>query len=139
MVWKLRSTGSKSFSASNRNNAHVVSKRTCWVTGDDCVAVHAISAQNELKILSNEFLTRQRAFFTPEGSTLSSSRPREAAGQPSNKKNEKVPVPDGTTLSQLEDIFHNIESEIRLLNKDSGQKYDPHNLAQSVAVKEESW
>ena len=31
----------------------------------------------------------------------------------------KKPVPDGTTLSQLEDLFKNIKSEIRLLNKDS--------------------
>ena len=92
------------------------------------VAEHVISAQKELKILSNEFVTRQRAFFTPEGSTLSSSTPREAAGQPSNKKNEKVPVPDGTTLSQLEDLFQNIKLEIMLLNKDSAQKYDPYNL-----------
>ena len=62
------------------------------------VVEHVISAQKELKILSNEFVTRQRAFFTPEGSTLSSSMPREAARQPSNKKNEKVLVSDGTTL-----------------------------------------
>lgn len=40
-----------------------------------------------------------------------------------------MPVPDGTTLSQLEDLFHNIEREIRLLNKDSVQKYDPYNLS----------
>lgn len=93
------------------------------------VAEHVISAQKELKILSNEFVTRQRAFFTPEGSSLSSSRPREAAGQPCSRKNEKVTVPDGTTLSQLEDLFHNIEREIRLLNKDSAQKYDPYNLS----------
>ena len=88
-----------------------------------------ISAQKEVKIINNEFLTRQRAFFTPEESSLSSSRPREAAGQPLNRKSEKLPVPDGTTLSQLEDIFHNIKSEIRLLNKDSAQKYDPYNIS----------
>ena len=87
------------------------------------VTEHVISAQKELKILSNEFVTRQIAFFTPEGSTLSSSMPREAARQPSNKKNEKVLVPDGTTLLQLEDLFQNIKREIRLLNKDSAQKY----------------
>lgn len=40
-----------------------------------------------------------------------------------------MPVPDVTTLSLLEDIFQNIESEIRLLNKDSAQKYDPYNLS----------
>ena len=67
------------------------------------MAEHVISAQKELKILSNEFVTQQRAFFTPEGSTLSSSRPREVAGKP-------------------------IEHEIRLLNKVSVQKYDPYNL-----------
>ena len=93
------------------------------------VAKHLISAQKELKIVSNEFVTRERAFSTSEGSTLSSSRPREAAGQPYNKKNERVPVPDGIALSQLEYLFQNIESEIRLLNKDSAQKYDPFNLS----------
>ena len=87
------------------------------------VAEHVISAQKELKILSNEFVTRQIAFFTPEGSTLSSSMPRDAARQPSNKKNEKVLVQDGTTLLQLEDLFQNIKREIRLLKKDSAQKY----------------
>lgn len=100
------------------------------------VAKHVICAQKELKILKNEFVTRERAFFTPEGSTLSSSRPREAAGQPYNKKNEKVPVPDGTTLSQLEDIFQNIVTEIRLLNKDSAKKYDPCNLSAIRSSKE---
>ena len=87
------------------------------------VAKHVISAQKELKIPSNEFVTRQIAFFTPEGSTLSTPMPREAARQPSNKKNEKVLVPDGTTLLQLEDLFQNIKREIRLLNKDTAQKY----------------
>ena len=39
-----------------------------------------------------------------------------------------MPVPDGTTLSQLEDLFQNIKREIMLINKDSAQKYDPYNL-----------
>ena len=89
-------------------------------------AEQALTAQREVKILGSEFLTRQRAFSTPEGSGLSSQRPRETAGQPLN---EKLPVPDGTTLSKLENIFDNIKREIRLLNKDSAQKYDPYNLS----------
>ena len=88
-----------------------------------------ISAQKEVKSINNEFLTGQRAFFTPEESSLSSSGPRKAAGQPLNRKSEKLPVPDGTTLSQLEDIFHNIKSEIRLLNKGSAKKYDPYKIS----------
>ena len=93
------------------------------------IAEQALTAQKEVKILGSEFLTRQRAFSTPEGSGVSSQRPREAAGQPLNKKSEKLPVPDGTTLSKLENIFDNIKREIRLLNKDSAQKYDPYNLS----------
>ena len=69
------------------------------------VAKHMISAPKELKILSNEFVTQERAFFMPKGSTLLSLRPREAAEEPFNKKNEKVLVPDGTTLSQLGDYI----------------------------------
>ena len=93
------------------------------------IAEQALTAQKEVKILGSEFLTRQRAFYTPEGSGVSSQRPRETAGQPLNKKSEKLPVPDGTTLSKLENIFDNIKREIRLLNKDSAQKYDPYNLS----------
>ena len=43
------------------------------------VAKQLISAQKEIKILNNEFVIRQRAFSTPEGNSLSSSRSREAA------------------------------------------------------------
>ena len=93
------------------------------------IAEQALTAQKDVKILGSEFLTRQRAFSTPEGSGVSSQRPRETAGQPLNKKSEKLPVPDGTTLSKLENIFDNIKREIRLFNKDSAQKYDPYNLS----------
>ena len=85
------------------------------------IAEQALTAQKDMKILGSEFLTRQRAFSTPEGSGVSSQRPRETAGQPLN---QKFPVPDGTTLSKLKNIFDNIKREIRLLNKDSVQKYD---------------
>ena len=90
------------------------------------IAEQALTAQKDMKILGSEFLTRQRAFSTPEGSGVSSQRPRETAGQPLN---QKFPVPDGTTLSKLKNIFDNIKREIRLLNKDSVQKYDPYNLS----------
>ena len=91
-------------------------------------AEQLISAQKEIKILCNEFVVRQRAFPTPEGKCLSASRPREAAGRPSNKNNIKVLVPEGTDLSCLEDLFLNAKREINLLNKDSAKKHDPYNL-----------
>ena len=44
------------------------------------VAEQAITTQKEVKILRSQFLTWQRAFFTQEGSGISSQRPRETAG-----------------------------------------------------------
>ncbi|KAJ7394611.1 hypothetical protein OS493_000429 [Desmophyllum pertusum] len=92
------------------------------------LAEQLISAQKEVKILKDEFVVRQRAFSTPEGNSLSASRPREAAGRPCHKNNVKVLVPEGTNLSCLEDSFQYIKGEIILLNKDSAQKHDPYNL-----------
>lgn len=89
------------------------------------IAKKLIFSQITLNVTAHEFVTRKRAFSTPEDAELGLDRPREAAGNPRQQKTKNDI--GSVSLDSLPDIFRELEILIHASESASSKRHDPDN------------